>query len=115
MLVLEGSLRLSVKGPLGDALTLTPGKMVIMKPDSKRIPDPVTVDLKKVVQTSSLVNMGPAKKDRTGNSDTSALPSMALIEKEIQQQQGGKDAHNLINTNVVILGNGTNVLLGSDD
>ena len=57
VLVLEGSLRLSVNGRFGDSLLLTPGRMVIMRPDAKRIPDPVTVDLKHVVQTSTLVNM----------------------------------------------------------
>src|SRR4051812_46218515 len=55
--VLEGSLRLSLNGKFGDPLLLLPGRMVIMKPDAKRIPDPVTIDLKKLVRTSSLVNM----------------------------------------------------------
>src|ERR1700759_1448117 len=57
VLVLEGSLRLSMNGRFGASLLLTPGKMVIMPPNARRIPDPVTVDLKKVVQTSNLVNM----------------------------------------------------------
>src|SRR6267142_2742233 len=51
VLVLEGSLRLSVNGRFGDSLLLQPGKMIIMKPDAKRIPDPVTIDLKKLVRT----------------------------------------------------------------
>src|SRR3981081_1327563 len=37
VLVLEGSLRLSRNGTFGDALLLTPGKMVIMRPDAKGI------------------------------------------------------------------------------
>ena len=115
VLVLEGSLRLSVNKPLGDTLLLTAGKMVIMNPTSKRIPDPVTVDLQKIVHTSSLVNMGSLKNAQAGKSAAPPIPSMALIEKEIHQQQGGKDAHNLIDTNVVILGGGTNALLGSDE
>src|SRR5205823_2838357 len=96
VLVLEGSLRLSVNGRFGDSLLLSPGKMVIMRPDAKRIPDPVTVDLKHVVHTSTLVNMGHGKK-----AHGSPLPSLPLIEKEIAQQEKGKRGHDLISTNLV--------------
>src|SRR4029077_14059940 len=75
-----------------------------------RIPDAVTVDLKKVVNTSTLVNMG---KGRKGNHEP--LPSIHLIENEVDRQQQGKDGRHLIDTNLVIMGKGTNVLLGSDD
>src|SRR5438105_10400271 len=44
VLVLEGSLRLSRNGSFGDSLVLRPGKMVIIRPDAKRIPDPIDVD-----------------------------------------------------------------------
>ncbi len=64
VLVLEGSLRLSVNGRFGDSLLLHPGKMVLMRPDAKRIPDPVTVDLKKLIKTSTLVNMPAGKHAR---------------------------------------------------
>jgi hypothetical protein len=113
VLVLEGTLRLSMNGRFGDSLLLTPGKMVIMSPTAKRIPDPVTVDLKKVVQTSKLVNM-PGKPGKLASADTASLPSMSLIEKEINQQQAGKDTHRVADTNLVILGKGTNVVIGSD-
>ncbi|HEY4282044.1 MAG TPA: FecR domain-containing protein [Chthoniobacterales bacterium] len=108
VLVLEGSLRLS-NGRFGDSLLLTPGKMVIMPPNAKRIPDPVTVDLKKVVNTSNLVNMGKGKKGEK------PLPSVGLIAQEIDNQQEGKNVHNLIETNLVIMGKGTNVQLTSAD
>lgn len=112
VLVLEGTLRLSINGRFGDSLLLQPGGMVIMAPNAKRIPDPVTIDLKKVVQTSKLVNMSSG---HTAHADQPSLPSISLVEKEIERQQNGKDAHNLIDTNLVILGKGTNVLLGSDN
>ena len=108
VLVLEGSLRLSANGSVGDSVLLTAGKMVIMPANAKRIPDPVSVDLKKVMKTSSLVNMG-------GNKKTAALPSAGLIEKEIASQQKQKDDKTLVDTNLVILGQGTNVVLASDD
>src|SRR4051812_78058 len=113
-LVLEGSMRLSVNGHFGDPLLLTPGKMVIMPPNAKRIPDPVTVDLKKIVQTSKLINMSGGKKGKQANGGPNKLPSMTLVEQEVEHQQTGKDAHHLIDTNLIIMGKGTNVLLASD-
>src|SRR5438128_6138488 len=38
VLVLEGSLRLSRNGSFGNSVVLHPGKMVIMRPDAKKIP-----------------------------------------------------------------------------
>ncbi len=114
VLVLEGSLRLSMNGRFGDSLLLTPGKMVIMPPNARRIPDPVTVDLKKVVQTSKLVNM-QATKGKQADSGSDSLPSMGKIEKSVEQQQTGKDAHRLADTNLVILGKGTNVVIAPDE
>jgi FecR protein len=110
VVVLEGSLRLSVNGRFGDPLLLPPGKMVIMRPDAKRIPDPVTVDLKHLVQTSTLVNMHHGKKIKAA-----PLPSLPLIDKEVAQQEKDKKGHSLISTNLVIVGKGTNVTLGSEE
>jgi FecR protein len=115
VVVLEGSLRLSVNHTFGDSLLLGPGQMVIMSPNAKHIPDPVTIDLKKLVRTSTLVNMPSGKHQKQANLNTPPLPSMSLIEKEIERQESGKDAHHLVDTNLVILGKGTNVLLGSDN
>ncbi len=109
VLVLEGSLRLSTGGVMGDSLMLLPGKMVIMPPDAKRIPDAVTVDLKKVSNTSKLINMGAGKNHQGGG----RLASANLIEQEIANQDSEKTGGKLINTNLVIAGQGTNVLLAS--
>ena len=76
VLVLEGSLRLSRNGASGDSVVLRPGKMVIMRPDAKRIPDPVDVDLEHIVKTSTLVNFPGGD----------LLPSMALIQAAINDQ-----------------------------
>jgi hypothetical protein len=84
--------------------------MVIMRPDAKRIPDPVTVDLKHVVQTSKLVNMHHGKK-----ADAKPIPSLPLINKEVAQQEKDEKGHSLISTNLVIVGKGTNVTLGSEE
>jgi hypothetical protein len=103
VLVLEGSLRLSVNGRFGDSVVLRPGRMVLMRPDAKRIPPPVSVDLKRIVHTSSLVNMS---KKKSG----APLPSSALIENEIAQQTHDKGNADLVETGVVIRGSGTTAL-----
>src|SRR5438094_1341339 len=40
VLVLERTMRLSMNGRFGDSLLLTPGKMLIMSPNARRVPDP---------------------------------------------------------------------------
>ncbi|MEY2512034.1 MAG: hypothetical protein QOE26_2797 [Verrucomicrobiota bacterium] len=102
VLVLEGSLRLSVNGRFGDSVVLRPGRMVLMRPDAKKIPPPVSVDLKRIVKTSSLVNMSKKK--------GAPLPSIALIENEIAQQTHDKGSADLVDTGVVIRGSGTTAL-----
>jgi hypothetical protein len=106
VLVLEGSLRLSVNNTFGNSVLLHPGRMVIMRPDAKRIPDPVTVDLRQVMRTSSLVKM--AKK---GESD---LPSAELIAKEIAQQDRERATGRLIATNFVSSGFGPEGAFGPE-
>jgi FecR-like protein len=102
VLVLEGSLRLSVNGPFGDSVVLHPGRMVLMRPDAKKIPPPVSVDLKRIMRSSSLVNM--SKKGGP------SLPSLALIEKEIAQQAHDKLTADLVDTGLAIHGSGTTAL-----
>lgn len=100
VLVLEGSLRLSRNGTFGDSLVLRPGKMVIMRPDAKKIPDPIDVDLQNIVATSSLVNFPGAE----------PLPSIPLIQAAIDSQHDQLVKKNLVPTNLV-MGQGTNVTL----
>src|SRR6195256_1698498 len=105
VLVLEGSLRLSRNGSFGDSLVLTPGKMVIMRPDAKKIPDPIDVDLENLVKTSTLVNFPD---------DKTALPSMPLIQAAISEQAKQLATKNLVPTNLV-MGHGTKVILATDN
>jgi FecR protein len=98
VLVLEGSLRLSRNGVFGDSLVLRPGKMVIMRPDAKRIPDPVDVDLEHITKTSSLVNFPGA----------APLPSTPLMQAAIDDQKAQLASRDLVPTNLV-MGHGTNV------
>src|SRR5438477_9832112 len=104
VLVLEGSLRLSRNGSFGDSLVLHPGKMVIMRPDAKTIPEPIDVDLGQIVRTSTLVNF-PAG---------TTLPSMPLIQTAISDQAKEVAKGTLVPTNLV-MGHGTKVVLASND
>ncbi len=105
VLVLEGSLRLSRNGTFGDSLVLRPGKMVIMRPNAKKIPDPIDVDLEQIVKTSTLVNFPDAK---------TPLPSMALIQASINDQTKRLAKSDLVPTNLV-MAHGTKVILASND
>ncbi len=104
VLVLEGSLRLSRNGNFGDSLVLRPGKMVIMRPDAKKIPDPIDVDLAQIVRTSTLVNFP----------GSNILPSMPIIQAAINDQAKELTNGTLVPTNLV-MGHGTNVVLASTD
>src|SRR5438445_7268402 len=104
VLVLEGSLRLSRNGMLGDSLVLRPGKMVIMRPDAKKIPNPIDVDLAQIVKTSTLVNFP----------GSNILPSMPLIQAAITDQAKAVAKGTLVPTNL-IMGHGTKVVLASND
>src|SRR5256885_9504931 len=104
VLVLEGSLRLSRNGFFSDSVVLRPGKMVIMRPDAKKIPDPIDVDLAQIVRTSTLVNFPGSK----------VLPSMPLIQAAITDQAKAVAKGTLVPTNLV-MGHGTKVVLASND
>src|SRR4029078_5274851 len=104
VLVLEGNLRLSRNGSFGDSQVLRPGKMVIMRPDEKIMPEPVDVDLAEIVKTSTLVNFPGSK----------ILPSMPLIQAAVNNQAKGLTKGTLVATNLVI-GHGTTMILASNN
>jgi len=95
-IVLEGTARMYLKNHLGESVLLGPGQMLIVKPNATSLPDPVTVDLKRLVQTCLLIT------------EFAPLASQSLILQQIQIQQNNRD---LIPTNLVIYGGGTLVSL----
>jgi hypothetical protein len=84
VLVLEGSLRLSLNDRPGATRDLTAGRMVTFDPHSKGLPEAVSVDLRKVVNYSKLVD--PRAFKGTSKSNPRPLPSLGLIRKEISRQ-----------------------------
>ena len=99
-IVLEGTARLYLPGRLGESTLVKAGQMIIMRADSKKIPEPVDVDIGKITQSSLLV---------TGFS--TPLGSEALIAFEKTKQNEQKNSGQLYETNLVIYGAGTNVVL----
>ena len=98
-IVLEGTARLYLPGRLGESTLVKAGQMIIMRPDSKMIPEPVDVDIQKITQSSLLITgFGP-------------LGSETLIAFERTKQNEQKNSGQLIETNLVIYGAGTNVTL----
>lgn len=105
VLVLEGSLRISLNRHAGEAMLLTPGKLLIMPPEAKNIPEPVDVNLRHVTETSTLVN----SKLFAGSTKSAPprLPSMGLIQTEIDRQQAVEARGGLAATSLAIQGRGT--------
>src|SRR6266576_3139863 len=98
-IVLEGTARLYLPGRLGESTLVKAGQMIIMRQDSKMIPEPVDVDIQKITQSSLLITgFGP-------------LGSETLIAFERTKQNEQKNSGQLYETNLVIYGGGTNVVL----
>ena len=96
---LEGTARLYLKRRWGESVLVRPGQILITNPDAKSLPDPVDVDLARLLKTSLLVI------------DFPPLGSQNLIAKESEKQQSAKSKRSLIDTNLVIFGKGTVVSL----
>ena len=111
--VIEGDLRISADGFLGDSLVLTPGKMVITTPDARRIPDPVDVDLRTLTTTSTLIN--PVVFQSSSNATAAVLPSQSQIVREIGRQGALIKGKTLFPTNLAIVGSGTSVIIPGSD
>ena len=73
--------------------------MLIVNPNGKGLPDPVEVDLERLMKTSLLINGFPP------------LPSSNLITRAINSQDAKINEGDLIETNLVIFGGGTIVSL----
>jgi quercetin dioxygenase-like cupin family protein len=96
---LEGTARLYLKHRWGESVLVRAGQMLITNPDAKSLPDPVDVDLDRLLKTARLII------------DFPPLESRNLIAKESEKQQSAKSKRHLIDTNLVIFGKGTLVSL----
>jgi len=96
---LEGTARLYLKHRWGESVLVGPGQMLITNPDAKSLPDPVDVDLGRLLKTARLIV------------DFPPLGSQNVIAQESEKQQRAKSKRKLIDTNLVIFGKGTVVSL----
>lgn len=80
-IVLEGEVRLSLRGRIGESVVIPQGHMVAVPKGARRLPDPVPVDLERVVRTSRLVN------DGGGVADSPAVQD-AVAQQQAQIQRG---------------------------
>jgi len=98
IIVLEGTVRAYQPKHVGDSVLIHSGEMLIGRPGSP-LPNPVHVDLKRLVKTSRLIN------------GFRPLASANLIDFEIGNQLLLKSQGQLVDTNLVIYGRGTLVSL----
>ncbi|MEM6822930.1 MAG: FecR domain-containing protein [Verrucomicrobiota bacterium] len=56
LIVLEGTMRVYLNDRLGESMLIKPGQMIILNPNANRLPQPVDVNTKRLVNTSNLVN-----------------------------------------------------------
>ncbi len=93
LLTLEGTQKLSINGSK-TSVAVPAGKMIIMHPNATVIPEPVTIDIAKLVATSPLAGKGTF----------GPLPPMASerIQQTIQEQLVAKREGNLLPTNQII-------------
>ena len=98
-LVLEGSMRIYLKGILGESVLMGPGQMMILNPNAKRLSEPVDFDLDRLWKTSLFIQ---------GFRPLQSEPLMADVK---QTQLERKAAGELIDTNLVIFGRGTLVTM----
>ena len=97
LITLEGTQKLTINGS-NVSMALPAGKMIIMHPDAKVIPQPVDVDIAKLIATSPLA----------GNGVFAPLPAaaMQLVKGSIEKQTIAKRKGLLTPTNFVVTGPG---------
>ena len=98
-ITLEGTARVYLNNRVGESVLVPAGQMLILSPDAKHMPDPVDVDLERLLKTSLLII------------DFPPLGSEPLLAEEVAKQKQKKAQGKLVGTNLVIYGRGTLVSL----
>jgi len=74
LICLEGTVRISLAGRLGESVLVGPGQMIAVAANARSLPNPSVVDLKRLLKTSRLIKDGE-------------LESMGLIVEAVDNQQ----------------------------
>jgi hypothetical protein len=96
-LVLEGTMRVYLKGQLGESILMHAGQMMILNPNATRLSEVVDFDLERLLRTALLLQP--------------PIGSEALMSDAQHVQLEKKAAGELLDTNLVIFGRGTLVTL----
>jgi hypothetical protein len=99
-LVLEGTMRIYLKGVLGESVLMNAGQMMIVNPNATRLSEVVDFDLERLWKTS-LFTQGFSR----------PLGSEPLVANAQHVQLERKAAGELLDTNLVIFGRGTLVTM----
>jgi hypothetical protein len=97
LITLEGTQKLFINGNKNPVF-VPAGQMIIMHPNGQQVPNPVTIDLARLLATSLLGGNGPF--------GPLSPQAQALIQEAIRKQQEQKENGNLIPTFAVITGPG---------
>src|SRR5438270_5673088 len=98
-IVLEGTGRVFLPGRVGESVLIHAGQMLIAKPNTRNLPNPVDVDIRTIRKTSRLIK-GFGK-----------MGSENLIAKTETDQDGKRAEGELYETNLAIYGGGTSIIL----
>jgi len=101
LIVLEGTARMFIPGVVGESVLVNAGQLLMFhaKPPPKKLPNPVDIDLERLMATSQLVK------------GFAPLGSESSIAQGMQDQTRQKSQGALAETNLVIFGRGTLVSL----
>ncbi len=102
-IVLEGEMRVAIEGRLGESMVLKPGQMIILPPNAQNLPKPVSVDIRRLMKSSGLVRFGEEPLEESE------------LDSAVEEQDQQKTKGSLIESNLVILGKGTKVVLATEE
>lgn len=93
-ITLEGKAKLKMNEG-GDSVEVLPGQMIFMKADAKKIPEPIMINIKKLVQTSGLM----------GNDFKKLRPEAdALVKETIDKQNEAREQGEVAPAGVIVGG-----------
>ncbi len=96
VVVLEGSANVALDSFMGEFEVLRPGQMLVINPSDSRLPNPLEVDIQRLVATSGLIG-----------GDWGPLATLASIESGARSQVMAAARGDVVPTNLLLRGNGT--------
>lgn len=95
IIALEGKSRAAVSDRFGEWLILAPGKMLMLPPESRSLPDPVDVDLDRLAKSSFLIRTGTGRDKAPAVSLDRERIQAAVTGQQLSLAKGDLDTTNL--------------------